>query len=98
MLTETPAKVERLAEPFSNSPVMLFSVKLSLKPDLADISTRPSLLRFTVALLFSAVVIRLSEKTVPPARAFSPFTVTAPETDNSPDGAFAAGEAKTTIE
>jgi hypothetical protein len=49
-------------------------------------------------MLFSAVVIRLSEKTVPPETMVSPFTVTWPAMDNSPDGAFAAGEAKTTIE
>jgi len=49
-----------------------------------------------VALLFSAVAIKLSENTVPEIT-FSPFTVTWPETDNSPD-AFAAGDANTTIE
>jgi hypothetical protein len=51
-----------------------------------------------VTLLFSAVVMMLSEKTVPPETAVSPFTVTWPAIDNSPDGAFAAGDAKTTIE
>jgi hypothetical protein len=56
------------------------------------------LLRFTVAVLFSAVVIMLSEKIVPPETAASPFTVTWPAMDNSPDGAFAVGDAKTTIE
>jgi hypothetical protein len=40
----------------------------------------------------------LSENTVPPETAVSPFTVTWPATDNSADGAFAAGDAKTTIE
>jgi hypothetical protein len=78
--------------------MMLFSVKLNFKFELGANSTRPNLLRFTVALLFSAVVIRLSENTVPPETTFSPFTVTWPAIDNSPDGAFAAGDAKTTIE
>jgi hypothetical protein len=50
-----------------------------------------------VALLFSAVAIKLSENTVPETT-FSPLMVTWPETDNSPDGAFAAGDANTTIE
>jgi hypothetical protein len=78
--------------------MMLFSVKLNFKFELAASSTRPNLLRLTVALLFSAVVIRLSVNTVPPETALSPFTVTWPMIDNSPDGAFAAGDAKTTIE
>ena len=74
------------------------TVKLNLKLELGASSTRPTLLRFTVAILLSAVVITLSENTVPPVSAFSPFTITVPEADNSPDGAFAAGDAKTTIE
>jgi hypothetical protein len=78
-------------------PLTLFSVKLNVKPELGANSTRPNLLRFTVALLFSAVVIELSENTVPEIT-FSPFIVTWPETDNSPAGAFDAGEANTTIE
>jgi hypothetical protein len=56
------------------------------------------LLRFTVAVLFSAVVMTLSENRVPPETAVSPLIVTLPETVNSPDGAFAAGDANTTIE
>jgi hypothetical protein len=96
-LTEFPANVETLALPVSSRPLKLFSVKLKFKPELGANSTRPNLLRFTVALLFSAVAIKLSENTVPETT-FSPFIVTWPETDNSPDGAFAVGDANTTIE
>jgi hypothetical protein len=49
-------------------------------------------------MLFSAVVITLSENKVPPEITVSPLTVTLPEIVSSPDGAFAAGDAKTTIE
>src|SRR6185295_5779906 len=97
-LTEVPASVETRAVPFSSKPIMLLSVKLNFKLEVGNNSTRPNLLRFTVALLFSAVVIMLSENTVPPETAVSPFTVTWPAIDKSPDGAFAVGEAKTTIE
>jgi hypothetical protein len=78
--------------------MMLFGLKLNFKLEIGASSTRPNLLRFIVALLFSAVEILLSENNVPPENAFSSFTVTRPETDNSPDGAFAVGEANTTIE
>jgi hypothetical protein len=77
---------------------MLFALKLNFKLEVGANSTRPNLVRFTVALLFWAVVSMLSENNVPPETAFSPFTVTIPETDNSPDGAFAVGDANTTIE
>src|SRR5437762_14350852 len=61
-------------------------------------STRPSFPRLTVALLLAPVATTLSEKTVAPEIAAWPFTVTWPETESSPDGAFCPGVARATIE
>jgi hypothetical protein len=76
---------------------MLSSEKLKRRLLFGANSTRPSLPILTVALLFSAVVIMLSENSVPPEIALWPLTVTFPATESSP-AAFAPGDAKTTIE
>src|SRR6185369_670589 len=84
-LTVVPANVETCALPVSSIAVMLLSEKLSWRLLLAESSTRPTFGILTDALLWGAVLIVELVNTVPPETIFWPFTVTCPETDNSPD-------------
>jgi hypothetical protein len=96
-LTVVPATVETWALPVSSMALMLLSVKLRRRLLLAESSTRPTFGMLTEALLWGAVLIVDSVNTVPPETIFWPFTVTCPETDNSPD-ALAPAPANATIE